>query len=236
MIYFQENIGRNRAVTRWYFLLIVLTLILANCAKAPDVVDITPPPTPQIKAQPAPQPDLTPYDRWQILVQKNKHAPLSEKLENVNEFFNQFEFVDDSSLWGKKDYWATLFETLYKQGGDCEDFTIAKYFTLRNLNVPEENLRLTYVISLKTKEPHMVLTLRLDPSEEPIVLDTNNNFLSPVSRRQDLVPVYSFNSKGYWIAKKEKGWDGKRLGGPSKLKLWASVLRRMSLNEEYSDG
>ncbi len=29
-----------------------------------------------------------------------------EKLESINQFFNQMYFVDDSILWGKNDYWS----------------------------------------------------------------------------------------------------------------------------------
>ena len=236
MIQSQENMKKISVKKYQYCLFIVLMLIMTNCAKAPEVVKISPPP-PQVEVQPTPQPELTPLDRWQMLVRENRYASIDKKLESVNEFFNQFEFAEDLFLWGKSDYWATLIETLTKSSGDCEDFTIAKYFTLRNLNVPDESMRITYVMSLKSKAPHMVLTLRRNSTEEPIVLDTNNNHLSPISRRQDLVPVYSFNSNGYWIAKKEDGWDGKRLGDPSKLSLWASVLERMNQSKSgYSDG
>lgn len=236
MIQTPSNYKKIFEARYWYWLFVVITLVMASCAKAPKVVEKKLP-LPPVEVQQSPEPELTTYDRWQMLVKENRHSSMDKKLENVNEFFNQFEFVEDSHLWGRKDYWATLFETLYKRGGDCEDFTIAKYFTLRSLNVPEESMRITYVISLKTNEPHMVLTLKLNSSEEPIVLDTNNNYLFPVSRRQDLVPVYSFNSSGYWIAKKEEGWEGRRLGDSSKLSLWASVLKRMNrVGSGYSDG
>ncbi|WP_186748409.1 transglutaminase-like cysteine peptidase, partial [Vibrio crassostreae] len=65
-----------------------------------------------------------------------------DKLRSVNQFFNQMYFVDDSILWGKHDYWATPLEFLGSNAGDCEDFTIAKYFSLLELGVSDKKLRL----------------------------------------------------------------------------------------------
>jgi predicted transglutaminase-like cysteine proteinase len=216
--------------------LLFSALSVVNCTKSPQVAQ-------QVVSQPEvakpsdPAPRSTSLERWQKLVQENRYASIDQKLVGVTEFFNRFDSIEDKYLWGRDDYWATLFETLEMSGGDCEDFTIAKYFTLRELNIPEESMRLTYVISLKTKKPHMVLTLLRDSSQEPIVLDSNNNYLFPVSMRQDLVPVFSFNADGYWLAKKGDGWKGKRIGSAAKLSLWQSVLLRMKEGEvEISSG
>ena len=81
-----------------------------------------------------------------------------EKLEKVNRFFNQVNFVSDAIHWQKKDYWATPIEFLASDGGDCEDFALAKYFTLKMLGVPEKKLNLTYVKAWKLNQSHMVLT------------------------------------------------------------------------------
>jgi len=213
-----------------YFLVLLISLAFIGCTKAPPVAKKIPPTPERVKIS-LPAPELSTLEKWKKLVQENRYASIDKKVVSVNKFFNQFDFIDDHYLWGKDDYWATLSETLAKNGGDCEDFTIAKYFTLKNLNIPEENMRITYVFSLKTGEPHMVLTLNMNPLQEPIVLDTLNNYLFPVSRRSDLVPVYSFNEKWYWLAKKQNSWKGKRLGSASKLSLWKGVLKRMEMNK-----
>jgi len=210
--------------------LLVFFLILSagGCSRVPELAQRDLPHQPEVAKPGDSLPEPTPLERWQELVRKYKYASVNQKLMSVNAFFNQFEFAEDRNLWGTDDYWATLSETLRMSAGDCEDFTIAKYFTLRELNIPQENMRLTYVISLKTKQPHMVLTLHLDPSRDPIVLDSENNSLLPVSMRQDLVPVFSFNAEGYWLAKKDKGWRGERIGSAGNLFLWHDVLERMN--------
>ena len=187
-----------------------------------------PPPPPEV-VQPAPSPPLEPskLEGWRRLVRQQRAAPIQEKLQSVNVFFNRFEFVEDRYLWGRDDYWATLFETLSMSGGDCEDLTIAKYFTLRDLDIADQHLRITYVISLQTKKPHMVLTYSPETQADPLVLDTVNQEILPVSRRSDLVPVYSFNQDGYWLARQQEGWKGKQLGDPARLSRWWGLLQRV---------
>jgi len=95
----------------------------------------------------------------------------SEKLERVNAFFNQMQFVSDEVLWKQKDYWATRMEFIGKGAGDCEDFVIAKYFTLKQLGIPTDKLFFTYVKAVKFQQAHMVLTYFETPTSVPLVLD-----------------------------------------------------------------
>ena len=77
----------------------------------------------------------------------------------------------------------------------------------------------------------MVLTCQLNPEQEPLVLDTANNYIFPISRRPDLVPVYSFNMKGYWLARKNENWKGEWIGSPAKLSPWWSLLTRIKMSQ-----
>ena len=81
------------------------------------------------------------------------------------------QFINDQALWEKKDYWATPIETLSIGGGDCEDYAIAKYFTLKQLGVDESKLRLTYVKAIELNQAHMVLTYFENKRAVPLVLD-----------------------------------------------------------------
>jgi predicted transglutaminase-like cysteine proteinase len=148
-----------------------------------------------------------------------------EKLEKVNNFFNQYDFVDDVLHWGKSDYWATPVEFLATSGGDCEDFSLAKYFTLKALGVPEQKLLLTYVKALKLNQAHMVLTYYPSPGAEPLVLDNLNKSILTASKRTDLLPVYTFNGDGLWLAK-QRG-KGKFVGDSGRLKRWKGLKSRM---------
>ena len=109
---------------------------------------------------------------WQQLIQDNQDLPEQEKLNRVNAFFNaNVQFINDQALWEKKDYWATPIETLSIGGGDCEDYAIAKYFTLKQLGVDESKLRLTYVKAIELNRSHMILTYFENKRAVPLVLD-----------------------------------------------------------------
>jgi predicted transglutaminase-like cysteine proteinase len=163
---------------------------------------------------------------WNELIIVNRHLDEADKLRKVNEFFNKLEFVNDIDLWGKEDYWATPLQMLTSNGGDCEDFSIAKYFTLREMGIPAERMRLTYVKALELDQAHMVLTYYASSDAEPLILDNLVADILPSSERKDLLPVYSFNGDGLWLAK-SRGTD-QRIGHSSRLSRWKEVIAKIS--------
>lgn len=206
----------TRLYPRCTFSIIVLTLILiSGCSTAPKV---TPPPLTAAEKRIA---------NWYSLIESMRPNNTNEKLVSVNTFFNQLEFIDDIDHWGREDYWATPLETLKTNGGDCEDFTIAKYFTLRELDIPEQSMRLTYVKSLALNQPHMVLTYRQGYETDPLVLDNLINAIVPASQRKDLIPVYSFNTQGLWVAKRRS--QGVYAGDKDQIRLWREFLLRIGI-------
>ena len=163
---------------------------------------------------------------WQDVVQQNQHLSEQEKLELVNDFFNRVRFINDIDHWHQEDYWATPVEFLSTNGGDCEDFSIAKYFTLKELGIPMERMRITYVKALDYNQAHMVLTYYATPDAEPVVLDNLISEIKPASRRTDLVPVYSFNGNGLWLSK-ERG-KGQRVGSSRRIRMWQDLGLRLN--------
>lgn len=165
--------------------------------------------------------------QWQELIHRNDSSTNHEKLEKVNSFFNGLiEFVDDIDLYGVRDYWATPIEFLARGAGDCEDFAIAKFFTLKMMGVKEDKLNITYVKALSYNIHHMVLTYYEEPGAEPLVLDNLVDSIEPAGNRPDLLPIFSFNGTGLWLAK-ERG-RGKSAGSSSRLKAWRDLLQRMA--------
>jgi len=170
---------------------------------------------------------LNPLAKLQDLILSDTSVTDRDKLDKVNNFINQLEFVSDIDHWGKEDYWATPFEFLTTYAGDCEDFSIAKYFTLQAMGVPEEKLNLTYVKSLKYNTYHMILTYYSNPEAEPLILDNTVGIIKPASERTDLVPIYSFNGDDLRLAK-QRGL-GKLAGSSNRLKRWQGLIERMSV-------
>ncbi len=167
-------------------------------------------------------------ERWEALVWDLAYASTDAKLRQVNNFFNHLKFETDQRHWHQEDYWATPFETLASNGGDCEDFAIAKYYTLLQLGIPARQMRITYVKALKQNEPHMVLTYYPE-SGEPLVLDILENDMLPASQRPDLVPVYNFNAEGLWEAR-TRGQE-RRLGNASDIGMWREMQLRMGVGQ-----
>lgn len=162
---------------------------------------------------------------WQHLVDSSLGLEEQQKLVRVNDFFNQVRFINDEKHWQKFDYWATPIELLATDGGDCEDFAIAKYITLRALKVPDDKLRITYVKALTLNQAHMVLTYYDTPASMPRILDNLDPVIKPADQRSDLEPVYSFNGEGLWLAK--TGGDGQKMGSSSDLNMWRDLVARL---------
>lgn len=167
---------------------------------------------------------------WQRLVQSAGALGEEDKLRQVNGFFNrQIRFDDDQTIWQRQDYWATPLETLGVGAGDCEDFSIAKYITLRMLGVPAERMRLIYVRARiggpdsALSQAHMVLGYYSTPSAEPLVLDNLISDIRPASRRSDLFPIFSFNGQGLWVGNaRDSSADP-----TARLSRWRDLLVRM---------
>lgn len=169
----------------------------------------------------------------QDLITALKSAPETEKLRQINDFFNRkINFAEDIDLWGKSDYWATPLESIGRQAGDCEDYSIAKYTFLKILNVPNEKLRLTYVRAEIVRQDrravlaHMVLGYYATPQSEPLILDSLVPEIMPSSNRRDLTPIFSFNDKGLWVG------SGSQSKGDSTshLSRWRDVLMRIQMD------
>jgi predicted transglutaminase-like cysteine proteinase len=164
-------------------------------------------------------------DDWQRLLATRTATGDMEQLNRVNRFFNQrMHYVEDIDLWHQVDYWETPVEALWKGAGDCEDYAIAKYFSLRHLGIASDKLRITYVKALRLNRAHMVLTYYASPDAMPLVLDSLIDDIQPASQRTDLLPVYSFNAEGLWLP----GTKGnQKVSDTKRLSRWQELLKKM---------
>lgn len=166
---------------------------------------------------------------WLDMMARSRLMTEPEKLQQVNAFFNQVPDRDDLPQWGQGDYWATPLEMLGRDGGDCEDFAIAKYFSLRELGVEDAKLRLVYVKAYirqaRRVEAHMVLAYQAQPDAEPLLLDNLQPVILPASRRQDLAFTYSFPADNIWAAKQR---GAGRLDGAASRGMWRDLRALMA--------
>ncbi|WP_310736626.1 MULTISPECIES: transglutaminase-like cysteine peptidase [unclassified Pseudoalteromonas] len=142
---------------------------------------------------------------WQTMLVQSQNQTEQQKILIVNNFFaRNLRYRTDIELWQQNDYWATPLETLGKGLGDCEDYAIAKYISLRVLGIEDDKLRLIYVKAQiggpnsKQTQAHMVLGYFVTPNAQPLILDSLITKVLPAAKRTDLSPVFSFNSQGLW--------------------------------------
>lgn len=132
---------------------------------------------------------------WQALIQANADRPEIEQLRAVNQFLNEWRYRSDEQNYGRRDYWATPLEFL-RNSGDCEDYAIAKYVTLRQLGFTPEQLRLVVVRDVVRDLAHAVLAVYLD--DEVYILDNLTTAVLPQERIGQYVPYYSVNETTRW--------------------------------------
>ena len=205
-----------------------LSTICISIIAATSNVNITPKKMAQFSKKYGPQATKR-VEIWDRIMQESQNKKVLHKLKNVNDFFNKIKYKRDLAHWGKNDYWAAPFEFMGTGAGDCEDYAIAKYYSLIKLGIPEHKLRITYVKLLrkrtKYEEAHMVLTYYHKKNSTPIVLDNVNKKLQLASKRKDLKPIYSFNANGLWQAK-NKGKASIKIGS-NNLKAWQDLMTRI---------
>ncbi|MES2604984.1 MAG: transglutaminase-like cysteine peptidase [Pseudomonadota bacterium] len=169
-------------------------------------------------------------DRWQQTLTIASTLPEAEKLIYINDFFNNnFYFYDDVKVWQQNDYWATPMELIGRGEGDCEDMAIAKYYSLKEVGVATEKLRMVYVKAAvhadagPTTLAHMVLAYYPTPNAEPLVLDNLDVQIKSASQRGDLQPIFSFNSDAVWSG---VAANSTRKEGTGQLTRWQDLVQR----------
>ena len=168
---------------------------------------------------------------WQKLLAESRTVAEKDKLKKINDFFNRrIRFDDDLAVWNLSDYWATPLETIGQGRADCEDFSIIKYYSLKDAGVPLAKLRLIYVKARLNGpagpylQAHMVLAYYPTPNAEPLLLDNLVPEIKPASQRGDLQPVFSFNSEAIWSGVAGNAPKGTR--GTGQLSRWQDLLQR----------
>lgn len=132
---------------------------------------------------------------WAQLRQRAEGKSPRELLRLVNSFWNSWPYREDQANWGKQDYWAAPAQFL-KKSGDCEDYAIVKYFTLKELGIAPDSMRIVILRDTIRNLAHAVLVVYLD--DDAYVLDNLSNVVQPHTRLRNYSPQYSVNEHGRW--------------------------------------
>jgi predicted transglutaminase-like cysteine proteinase len=135
---------------------------------------------------------------WKAHLDALQGASFQQKLEGVNNYMNAQPYVEDEVNYHVDDYWATPLEFL-ANGGDCEDYAIAKYASLRALGVPADDLRIAIVQDQVKHVPHAILIVY--NGSHAYVLDNQNKHVEDAQNVSRYKPIFSINGNNWWLHK-----------------------------------
>ncbi len=153
------------------------------------------------------------------------------KLSHINTFFNKILPQHDNQKYGISDYWSTRKEFLIDGRGDCEDYVIAKYFSLIESGFEKENLFLAVVKVKGEISDHMVLLYFKNKESIPYVLDNLSFKVLPLNRRPKLEVKFIFNEKESFIMDNYKIYKKVNIDWGKENK-WENLLTRVYKNKE----
>lgn len=119
-----------------------------------------------------------------------------DQIVAVNARMNRKRYILDPKNYGVNDYWATPRQFLERHG-DCEDYAIAKYMSLRALGFDASRLRIVVLKDMNLGLAHAVLVVY--DAGRAYVLDNQIKTVVPADRVYHYKPYYSINESYWWL-------------------------------------
>ena len=132
---------------------------------------------------------------WAAFITSIQGLDRRTQIERVNSFINEIDYIEDQDNWGMEDYWAAPAQ-FFARAGDCEDYAIAKYMTLRSLGFPIESMRIVVLMDTNLGIGHAVLAVYTDT--DVLVLDNQIDVVVSQASIHHYQPVYSLNERNWW--------------------------------------
>lgn len=136
--------------------------------------------------------------RWREFLETLRGQDAPAQLRAVNAYFNKLPYRTDIENYGAEDYWATPRE-LFARGGDCEDYAIAKFLSLRALGWPAERLRVAVVHDNARDLVHAALIAF--HGGNAFVLDIEIAEVTDHRQIARYAPIFSISENGWWSYK-----------------------------------
>ncbi len=119
-----------------------------------------------------------------------------EQIHAVNAEMNRTRYILDPRNYGVPDYWATPQQFL-RRNGDCEDYAITKYLSLRALGVPPSDMRILVLQDLNLRLAHAILIVY--HNGRALILDNQIKNVVDMSVVRHYKPIYSINENYWWL-------------------------------------
>lgn len=136
--------------------------------------------------------------QWKSTIQDLRGKSARAQISGVNDYINAVKYIEDKNNYRKSDYWATPLE-FFSKGGDCEDYAIAKFASLRALGFSSDQMRIAIVQDKIKNIPHAILIVYTD--EGTFVLDNQDKRTRTAQDVNRYQPIFSINSNNWWLHK-----------------------------------
>jgi len=135
---------------------------------------------------------------WQSFLDGLKNSGKSEAalVDAVNRKMNEKDYILDPINWNLPDYWASPGEFARKHG-DCEDYGIAKFMSLRELGIAPDRMRIVVLQDRNLKVAHAVMAL--DVEDDILILDNQIDSVISHTRIRHYQPIYAVNENAWWL-------------------------------------
>jgi len=133
---------------------------------------------------------------WLLFLETIRAKPLLEQINAVNLYANKKSYILDPANYGQEDYWAIAREFLYN-GGDCEDYAITKFFSLRWLGIDTDALRIVILQDTNLRIAHAVLAVSY--GNDILILDNQTQRVVSHQQIAHYLPLYSVNENKWWL-------------------------------------
>jgi predicted transglutaminase-like cysteine proteinase len=134
--------------------------------------------------------------QWREMLDDIESKPLRQKLEYINNWSNEHPYIEDSINWGMEDFWETPYQFM-AISGDCEDYAISKYYSLRASGVSPDKLRIIIVQDLNLGGIiHAILGVY--DGGDLYILDNQIKQVTPALKIFHYRPVYGINEDAWW--------------------------------------
>ncbi len=133
---------------------------------------------------------------WHKFIISIRNKPRSQTIQAVNTHFNRWPYKTDNNVYGTDEYWATLGQFI-KNSGDCEDYAIAKYYTLKALGFKENEIRIVALTNPTKEKGHVVLAIYGQGDIQ--ILDNRSDLILSHKEFSNYSPLYSINQTTHWV-------------------------------------
>jgi len=133
---------------------------------------------------------------WKEFLTSLKGKGKLSQVKAVNAYMNRQRYFTDPRNYGVKDYWATPGQ-FFERNGDCEDYAIAKFMSLRALGFTNKEMRIVVLQDMNLRVGHAILVVNLNG--QALVLDNQVRSVVRAETIRHYRPIYSINEHNWWL-------------------------------------